>query len=459
MKKTLLALSLLVPALPRLALAQPCSDSSAAPIAGFDSIACAGARAEVDEYRVWARAFEKAGLIPEQVVVLRGKSGGPVFYNVKGAIRNRLGAAIYLPDGRIPPGLEAFLLDHGIPVDTLAGEMTRLGAPDLSQQAVFDRAHAIGDRVLRNAGIDPRAPGNETMRYSMARYFQNGTTDQALAYLAEHWNGNNEDLIASKLIGPRWSSKIKRNLDAPFTNEQSVRSIEALSRHVNKVVTAIRAKNVNGAPLEMHLAGSILKGRMGATSDTDLQILTPDAALLAFALEGEFGVPSGNGTAVDTGDLREFLGRGKYFGPTARIGDGAAAEADPDWLAKFYLSQTAEWGVEIERKADGSVTWTLDPVKGVAAFRRESPRVSEEVFGAARTLKGALPLSSIAHYLEDLGSVEEANVIPAPRVISMGERLLQAKERCGLQPRDAMERMLIDFATAARKRAATAPGS
>lgn len=461
--KTLLTIALFAATLPRLSFSQSCTESRA-PIAGLDQVACAGERAEADEYRHWARTFEATGLVPEEVWIARG-TGSPRFFTVHRDGRNRLIAALPTADGRATKGLETFLADQGIrlgemPSSTRQGDGIRpVRAPDLSQKAIFERAHRLADRVLHNAGIDPLAPGNETMRYSMARYFQNGTTDQALAWLADEWNGTNAELIASKLVGPRWSSKIKRNLEAPFTNEQSIRSIEALSLHVNKVVTAIRAKNVNGAPLEMFFAGSVLKGRMGSTSDTDLQVLTPDAELFRYALEGDFGVPSGNGTAVDTGDYLEFKARGKYFGPTASIGDGAAAEADPDWLAKYYIAKTAEWGVNIERRADGSVRWTLDPVKGVDEFLRESPRASEEIYTAARTLQGAMVLSSLAHYLEDLDSVREANLIPAARLIELGEGLLQAKERCGLEPRDPMERMMIDFAVSARKRAAAAGSS
>ena len=430
---------------PALAAGADC-DASSSTQPQFRDVECAGVRSEIDGYRMWSRLIASTGLLPDELVVVHGDAPLST-WTVNRDGRNRIAMKIGTDDGEVPADLALFLADHGIP---LAGAIPSEAKPfetprRMSNAEAFDLAHGIADRVLREAGIDPLARGNEMMRYSMARYLRNGTSDEGLVWLATSFNGSNTELIASPLIGKRWSSKIDRNLKAPFTNAETMASLRTLAGQVKQVIGSIRARNTAGAPLEFFVAGSPLKARLGGASDIDLQVRTPDAALLDFALNGDFGFPSGNGTLVDTGDWKEFTSRGQYFGPIASIGDGVAVVRDPETIVRFYIEQSKAWGVRIS--PDGA--WSLDAT-AKDLFDREAPRITEDVFGAARTLKGKLELSSLASYLEDLPSLDDAALMPAPRIIELGKKLADARSRCGLQPRDPLERMLLDFGAAAK---------
>lgn len=392
-----------------------------------DAAAARGTRLGLAELRHFAKLADQGGLQPAELRVAPQQPGAPdsEWFSHQGQVVWQLRT----PGGRIPPGLEALAKDRGVSkltVGELAGAQPISPVADVSAPAAFQRAMALADRLFSSAGGDPQAPQFQLFRYTVARYLLNATTPQALAYLAQTYQGDTQGLLATGQVPARWVEKLERGFKKPYTNDEALGWLNQMAAKLEGAVAFIDANNPKGAPVTFYTAGSTTKARWSVGSDLDILIDTPDAELMKAVLTGPHGFYGG-------ADKEEFAilnasfywDRTAFFGTPVKLATGTQAMKPALVEETFLRTSREDWGVAITPSAEGAKVELLPAAR--EKFVKEAPVVTEVLYDMSRPTRAQVDTRWVTEHWEAIvREAPEVRLLSRERMIETGRALVTA---------------------------------
>ncbi len=412
----------------------------------------------IAEYRRWSAEVHEVGLRPSRVMIGRAEPGEPqtqwlTLLDEQG--RAAVAWVVRTSDGQAPPGLLPLLEDLGVqpgPLDEAAVKGATPVRPlaDKSPRAEYDRAHRLADTLMRHAGFDPNDDRYAMMRYATARYLLNATTPEQLAFLAQHFDGSAQDLMQTGQVPARWVEKLERTFQEPYTNDEAMAWLKELAQKLPAAAAFIKQANVNNAPIEFFALGSLTKarfggvpsseGREGSGSDMDVGFDTPDKELEKKILQSEFGFLGGNSEVFSFINVGYYHDRTKYFGVPAPLTKSVDALGNPATMIDFYKASSREWGLELNESSGGTKVNVLPHAKD--RFMREAPIVTEVLYDYSREYRRQVPTSWVtAHWEALVANAGDVRLMSRQRLEQLGERLV-ADRLATSGVRQAIERYL-----------------
>ena len=337
------------------------------------------------------------------------------------------------PEGAVPEGLRRAVEDmqvqkvipwQGIVSSPLTGATPIQYPPQIVPQRAFGLAMKVAAQFLRGSGIDPSQVHYRAMQYAMSRYVLNGTTDTSLQWLAEHWDGKLATFEAVSQGNPRWAEKIHRTLEQPFSNDEVMAHLSKLGEKFSDAMRFVEQHNRKDSGVRFHAVGSLTKGRYSAGSDLDTLIETEDPELKEATLRSPYGIIGGEAEVFAIRPFEFYRDRGPHFGTPVYLDDDLKALAKPNLIAEFYRDFTERsWGVRWETVA-GHATVRFGKEAG-ARFIREAPWPIESLYLSMRPYRSHRSSLFIVKHFDPLLAYPEVRFMPGPRLVQMGEALLE----------------------------------
>lgn len=404
---------------------------------GWTAVGDAGTpvRAAQAELRHFAKLALEGGLRPAMLRVAPRAEGAPEsqFLTVKGDDgQARVAWLVRTADGTMPRGLEALAGELGVKdlgttsARGIEGARPIAQVTDVSPKAAFGRAMKLADQLFRAAGGDPTNPDFQLFRYTIARYALNATSPQALAYLAEQYQGDTKGLVATGQVPARWVEKLERSFTELYTNEDAMKWLRQMSAKLPEAMKFIDEANVNGAPVTFYTAGSTTKARWTAQSDLDLLVDTPDKELEQKILKGPHGFYGGaNKDEFAILNASFYWDRGPFFGEPVELAKGTAAMTPEVVEQVFKRTAKDAWGVEIE--SDAAATRVTVTPEAAEQFVRESPSVSEVLYDYSRPTRAQLDTKWVTeHWDAVVVDAPELQYFSRQRLVDEGNALVKA---------------------------------
>ncbi len=300
-------------------------------------------------------------------------------------------------------------------------------APPQPAVAPWQGAMTLADRALAMRGV--QGEQYAVLRYVVARFLANGLSDGAIASLLK------DDLacpIQSAALSSRWQEKALRELQSPYTNDDVIAHLQSLNAELKDAIIEMRRLGGTSQNMNVHILGSVVKGRAGKGSDIDTVIETDDRALAERVFSSRFGYKRASSQRnVVVGDYAYNVARGSHFGPMLSLGDGQRVLDDDSALVRIWAEAAARFGVVVTEKRQaqggGFDVRIDDHAIAAAVVERDTQPVAERLLEHEKVFRKVMRTDFLLKHLLQLEPLADITHVPLSRMARAGELLVRTR--------------------------------